>query len=157
MRLRSITLGHGGAIDGFRSNLAYFPDDDVVVAVCGNGIAHPFNDMMIGLLTRAFELPVAPPAEAIEVDAETLRKYEGLYAADGFPLKITIAVDEKGNLTGQATGQNAFPFSATSETSFRFDPAGIKVEFLQSDENEAVNSFKFQQGPNNLIFQKTVK
>ena len=150
-------LGHGGAIDGFQSNLAYFPEDDVVVAVCGNGIAHPFNDVMIGLLTRAFGLPVTPPAETIEVDVETLRNYEGIYAAEGFPLKITIAVGEKGNLTGQATGQSAFPFSATSETKFRFDPAGIKVEFFESKEDKGFDSFKFEQGPNKQTFKKTVK
>ena len=150
-------FGHGGAIDGFQANLAYFPNEDLVVAVCSNGIAHPFNDVLIGVLTRGFGLPVTPPAETIEVDVEMLRKYEGVYAAEGFPLKITIAIDDDGNLTGQATGQSAFPLSATSETKFHFDPASIKIEFLEGDESGEVNRFKFEQGPNKLTFEKEVK
>ena len=44
------------------------------------------------------------------------------------PIKITIA-ESNGQLTAQATGQSAFPLTATSETDFVFETAGIQMIF----------------------------
>ena len=152
---RKRALGHGGAIDGFRSNLAFFPDEDVVVAICSNGLVYPLNQVTIGALTRVFELPAELPSfAAAEVSEQQLRLYEGTYAAENFPLKITIAVDGDGKLTGQATGQSAFPLKAKSDTDFRFDAAQIRLEFFESDPGKGYDRFRFQQGPMKQEFKK---
>ncbi len=152
---RKRALGHGGAIDGFRSNLAFFPDEDVVVAICSNGLVYPLNQVTIGALTRVFELPAELPSfAAAEVSEQQLRLYEGTYAAENFPLKITIAVDGDGKLTGQATGQSAFPLTAKSDTDFRFDAAQIRMKFFESAPGKGYDRIRFQQGPMKQEFKK---
>ena len=152
---RKRALGHNGAIDGFRSGLAYFPEDDVVIAICGNGVVYPFNQLMIESLKRVFAMPAELPSFAsVEVSEKQLRLYEGTYAAENFPLKLTIAVDGDGKLTGQATGQSAFPLTAKSDTDFRFDAAQIRMEFFESAAGKGYDRIRFQQGPMKQEFKK---
>jgi D-alanyl-D-alanine carboxypeptidase len=147
-------FGHNGGIDGFQSNLAIFPDDNVVVALCGNGFVYDMNSVLIGVLSRTFDVPHEMPSfETVEVDIESLNQFEGVYSTKKFPLKITIAVDN-GQLTGQATGQGAFPLTATSETEFRFDAAQISMEFTKSKKDGDFDGFKFSQGGQKLKFKK---
>src|SRR5690606_5019294 len=84
------------------------------------------NDISIQLLNAAYGHPVEFPdlTERKEVSVETsvLSRYEGSYAAPGFPLEIRVFVKD-GRLYGQATGQGAFPLTAYSETSFEFPQA----------------------------------
>lgn len=152
---RKRALGHNGAIDGFRSSLAYFPKDDVAISICGNGVVYPFNQMMIDSLTRVFEMPAELPSfESVDVATEQLKQYEGTYATDNLPLKITISVNEAGKLMAQATGQGAFPLTANSATKFRFDPAQIRIEFFESEVGKGFDRFRFQQGPMRREFAK---
>ena len=147
-------FGHNGGIDGFQSNLFTFPDDDVVVCVLGNGIVYPLNDVMLGILSRTFDVPHELPSfEIVEIAVEKLQRYEGVYSADGFPLKVTVKV-EGTSLMAQATGQSAFPLTANSETEFSFQSAAIKMEFRQSTAGGEFDQFRFQQGGNDLIFEK---
>jgi D-alanyl-D-alanine carboxypeptidase len=76
--------GHNGGIDGFASNLAYFPREKVAIAVTANGMNYNFNDLLIGILSIYFDLPFEIPdftARAVEIDTEELKKYEGAYSS----------------------------------------------------------------------------
>jgi D-alanyl-D-alanine carboxypeptidase len=57
----AFALGHRGGIDGFRSHLAYFPDQEVAVAYSANGLNYSRNDIFAGVTRiyfgREFELP----------------------------------------------------------------------------------------------------
>lgn len=54
-------FGHNGSIDGFLTNAAYFPKEKIAVAVCGNGIVAPFNDLLIDILKCTFgKAPTLP-------------------------------------------------------------------------------------------------
>lgn len=146
--------GHGGAIDGFQSNLAYFPEQKIAVAACANGVEYPMNDVMIGVLSCTFGMPHdLPTFEHVEVDAALLKKYAGTYASDQMPLKITISVDGK-RLSAQATGQPAFKLTTVGDQEFKFDTAKIKMKFVK---NEAGDDYEmeFNQGPLALTFTKS--
>jgi CubicO group peptidase (beta-lactamase class C family) len=128
--------GHTGGIDGFQSIAAYFPDDEVSIAYTTNAVSMPRNDILIGALSIFFDkdyhLPVfsatksLPPVE--------LDRYTGIYTSIDIPLKITISREDS-TLMAQATGQSAFPLSATGDHTFGFVPAGISMEFRpQADE-----------------------
>lgn len=122
-------FGHTGGIDGFRSIVSYFPNDSLAIATCSNGAAFSPNELMIGILSCYFGLDYdLPQFKTIEVDAQTLNEYIGVYASADFPLKITISVVEA-TLTAQATGQSSFPLEAVSPTEFKFDQAGIRIIF----------------------------
>ncbi len=121
--------GHNGGIDGFGSNLAYFPDDKLAIAYCTNGMVFPMNDVLIGILSIYYNKDYSIPSfSTVSLKAEDLDKYVGVYSSTQIPLKITITKDNV-TLIAQATGQSSFPLEATEKDKFKFDQAGVKMEF----------------------------
>jgi len=128
-------LGHNGGIDGFGSNLAYFPEDSLALAYCTNGMVYPLNDILIGVLSIYFNKDYTIPTfTSVSMKTEELDKYLGVYSSTQLPLKITITKDNT-SLIAQATGQSSFPLEATEKDKFKFDQAGVKMEF-NTDKNE---------------------
>ncbi|PKP51357.1 MAG: hypothetical protein CVT92_12995 [Bacteroidetes bacterium HGW-Bacteroidetes-1] len=125
-------LGHTGGIDGFRSALVYFPEDDLAIAICSNASNYNPNELLIGVLSNFYgkDYPY-PNFTSITLSPDILMQHSGVYSAEGFPLKIEITLkDDK--LFAQATGQQAFPLDAKTENEFTFDPAGIKITFNEN-------------------------
>lgn len=145
---------HNGSIDGFNSALAYFPEDDMAVAVLTNGLAYEMNDIMIGVLSIYFDKPYAIPEfkKATQLGVGLLPRYTGVYASKDFPLKITIRQDGD-HLTAQATGQGAFPLSSINETEFRFDAAGVVILF-DIEKDGTVKQLHLQQRGMSYLFEK---
>jgi CubicO group peptidase (beta-lactamase class C family) len=143
--------GHNGGIDGFLSTLAYFPKDSLAVAYCTNGQVYPMNDILVGVLSiyynKSYSIPTFNPPP-ISLRTEDLDKYLGVYSSKQIPLKITIT---KSNtiLTAQATGQSSFTLEATEKDKFKFDPAGIKMEF-----NPDKSEMTLKQGGETVLFTK---
>lgn len=80
--------------------------------------------------------------------AADLDRYVGNYASPSIPLKITFTKD--GNtLKGQATGQPAFSLEPVSPGVFKYDQAGIRVEFAPTKP-----TFVLQQGDKEITFTK---
>ena len=144
--------GHNGGIDGFASNLAYFPEDNLTLAYCTNGQAYPMNDILIGVLSicfdKAYSIPTFDSKQSVNLKTEDLDKYLGVYSTIQLPLKITITKDNT-VLIAQATGQSSFRLDATETDKFKFDPAGIIMEF-----NPAKNEMTLKQGGGNFLFTK---
>lgn len=127
--------GHTGGIDGFVSALTYYPDEKLAVSFCTNGMNYG-NELLVGVLSIYFGKEYEFPSfNFTEVNPEILKKYEGIFSNESFPLKITIKVVD-GKLTAQATGQSSFPLDAETERVFRFDAAKIKMTF--SDDGEVL-------------------
>jgi len=145
-------FGHNGGIDGFQSNLAYFPDDALAIAYCTNGVVYPMNDVLIGVLRIYFNDPYSIPTfkslPPFDVKTEDLDKYLGIYSSEKIPMKITITKNGA-TLIAQATGQSSFPLEATEKDKFRFEAAGINMEF-----NPDKNEFTLKQGGQNIVFSK---
>ena len=128
-------FGHNGGIDGFRSNIGYFPDDKVSIAFTSNAMAMNMNDILIGALSiffgKEYTLPEFKPI--LELSTTDLDIYLGTYSSPDFPLKVTITKNDN-VLIGQASGQSSFPLEAYEPDKFKFDQAGLKLEF-QTKEN----------------------
>ncbi len=126
--------GHNGGIDGFQSNAYYFPEEKVSISYTANGVVMATNDIMIGALSiyfgKEYSLPEFTPS--LELASADLDQYLGVYSSPTFPLKITIT--KNGNaLIGQATGQPSFTLEAYELDKFRFEAAGLKLEFKPVD------------------------
>jgi D-alanyl-D-alanine carboxypeptidase len=142
-------FGHSGGIDGFNSMLIYVPEDDLAVAYISNGTAYPINDLLLGVFAIVFKKPFSLPTfETIHVKAEDLGKYAGVYASKEFPLKITVR-RENDKLFAQADGQGAFPLEAFEKDKFKFDAAGIILEF-----NPEKNEMTLKQSGGVYVFTK---
>lgn len=140
--------GHTGGIDGFRSVLIYYPEEKLGLAICSNGLSYNQNDMIIAVLSIALGKEYKlPEFKNLQITAEQLKKYEGVYSSDDFPIKLTIKLEGQ-SLTAQGTGQSPFPLEAESETEFSFHAGGIKIAFIND------NQLNIKQGAMDLIMTK---
>ena len=125
--------GHTGGIDGFQSIVSWFPDDKVAYAIISNGCNTNMNNISIAVLSAVFGKPYEiPDFKVLEVDPETLDQYAGVYSSEQLPVKITISRENNG-LKAQGSGQPAFPLEAFAKDQFRFDQAGIVMEFQPAE------------------------
>ncbi|MGC2234866.1 MAG: serine hydrolase domain-containing protein [Pyrinomonadaceae bacterium] len=141
--------GHTGGIDNFNSALFYMPEEKLTVAYTSNGKVYSPNNIVLGALDIYYNKPFTIPTfETVAVSAEVLDKYVGVYSSAEFPLKITVTRDGA-TLSAQATGQSAFPLEATAQDKFKFEQAGIVLEF-----DAAKNQMKLTQRGRETVFTK---
>ncbi len=121
--------GHEGAIDGFNSTLYYFPESKIGVSFITNQSDYESQDILIKMMQAAtgkdFQIP---DFRSFSVSEAELQQFTGIYSSPKIPVKFDIFIKDK-KLMAQATGQSAFPLEATSKNSFKFDTAGIVVNF----------------------------
>ncbi|GAB3638149.1 serine hydrolase domain-containing protein [Hymenobacter arcticus] len=143
--------GHTGGIDGFRSVAYYFPGDELAVALCSNGGTYAPNDLIIGALSIYFGVPYKVPTFAattyVPAPAD-LDRYAGTYANPQLPIKITMT-REGSTLRSQATGQAAFPLEPVRAGVFKFEQAGIQVDFAADKP-----TFTLKQSGGTYVFTK---
>jgi len=144
-------LGHGGAIDGFFSLVAHIPEDTLSVSVITNGSRFSLNDVGLCALNcfygRTFDLP---KFQTVLLDSARLDLFTGEYTSPQIPLKLTVF--RQGNqLRVQGTGQPSFPLEPEGENAFRFDPAGIRIEFFPE-----TRKLILKQGGANYTFSQSL-
>ena len=147
-------IQHGGADAGYRSYLTRFPSENFAVIVFSNsaefnpgGIAHQIVDIYLKNKLKpedkAEEIKEASNSEAITVDENILNTYVGDFELQpGFVISISL---NDGKLTGQATGQPAFPLTPISTTEFNVEGIEAKIEFIPN-EGENIKLIKLHQG-----------
>lgn len=141
--------GHNGGIDGFQSQAVYYPDDNIAVSYLANGVNYSLNTMMVTTLSIIYNKPATiPDFKTVTVKSEDLDKYLGVYASTQMPLKVTITKKDA-VLVAQATGQSAFEMQATAANQFKFDVAGVTMNF-DPDKNQMT----LLQGGGTYIFTK---
>ncbi len=141
--------GHNGKIDEFYSSLVYNPEDKTTLVYLVNGKGYSPTQTAMGLLKIYYGLPYKLPDFSVyETPDSLLEQYVGVYVSDNFPLKITIRKKGK-KLVAQATGQAEFPLEAYDKHKFRFEAAGIEMEFFPQKEE-----MQFQQGKIRRTFRK---
>ena len=132
-------FGHTGVIDGFSSDLSYFPENKLAIAVTSNGNLYDNNNIKIAVLSnyfgKKFEIP---NYKTIELKTEDLDQYLGEYSSLTFPLKISI-IKENSKLFALATGQPTFSLDATEKDCFEIISAGIKLKFTPKNKEMEIN------------------
>ena len=142
-------FGHTGGIDGFSSNYGYFPEEKVAFALTSNGSNYTNNNIAIAVLSALFNQPYEIPAfKTFELPSADLDQYLGIYSSKDIPLKITVTKNDT-TLMAQATGQSAFPLDASDKNIFKFDQAGIILEFMPANKTMIL-----KQGGKNYNFIK---
>lgn len=81
---------HGGGINGFRADLAYYPDEDLtVVVLCNSGSAKPdLIGSRIARLVLGVPESAATPTPLGEAE---LKRYVGVYHPGRSPMPVTMA------------------------------------------------------------------
>lgn len=90
------------------------------------------------------EAPIPPVRPRIEVAGEILDRYVGTYRiAPEFAIEVRR---EGAGLVTQATGQQAFPIFAESETKFFLEVVDAEIEFVLDEAGAVTHAFVSQNG-----------
>lgn len=139
-------IEHGGGIEGFNTQLSYYPDDKLVVAVLAN-LNGPLASQIaanLAKLAHGERVVLSTERKEITVSPEILKQYVGTYElAPTFSITITL---ENGQLMTQATNQQKFPLFAESETMFFLKVVDAQVEFMKNEKGEVKNLVLHQNG-----------
>ena len=141
-------IWHNGGIEGFNTDLSYFPDEKLTVIVLANlnggaadAIGEDLGDVGLGV-------KVVLPSERKEISlpAAALQPYVGTYQiAPTFSITITLEGDQ---LMAQATNQPKFPLFAESPTEFFLKVVDAQVEFVKNDQGKVAYLILHQNGQN---------
>jgi hypothetical protein len=143
-------IEHSGDIDGFDTDLAFYPDDKLTIVVLSNlngssprqitgKIASVIHGEKVTLLSDLKEVPVS---------REILAKYVGTYQlAPNFNIVISLEGDQ---LMAEGSGQPKYPIFAESETRFFVkDLEAPEIEFTRNQKGEAT-SLTIHQGGHDM-------
>jgi D-alanyl-D-alanine carboxypeptidase len=145
------SFGHTGGIDGFRSFLAYFPEEELTVTVLSNALNFNNNDLLLAMLDSYFGREWAlPKFKATKLSSEQLQAYVGTYTSTQLPL-ILVFSEKDGSLAVQPTGQPLAVLEATGADRFEFKLAGASFTF-QLDKGELT----LTQGGQSFLYRKQV-
>jgi CubicO group peptidase (beta-lactamase class C family) len=137
-------FAHGGGIEGFNTELAYYPDDKLTVVVLANVNGQAPGEIAAKLAGIAHGEAVKLPAERKEITVapKTLAGYVGTYQLG--PANMLITLD--GNqLSEKLGGQPSFPIFPESETLFFLKVVVAQIEFFK-DSTGAVTHLVLHQG-----------
>ncbi len=155
-----IGFGHTGHIDEFRSAVTYFEEDSLCLVLCLNGLNYPMNDIALGVLSYYFEKDYKfPEASSIEMGAEQLIPFEGIYRLKLFhfiPItKIKIARENGVLVTAalknfEAEKAIAEPIGINTFKNFQYRST-LTFEYKK---NGKVKGCYFQQGKTKFYCKK---
>ena len=139
-------ISHGGGIEGFNAQLAYYPESKVTVVVLANVNGSAFGELAERLAAVAQGDSVKLPSERqpVEVPAAVLQRYVGVYQLNP---RITVTLRlSNGQLTTQLSGQAALPIFAESEKKFFLKVVDAQLEFVTDDTGRVTGLLLHQGG-----------
>ncbi len=127
---------HSGGINGFNSQLNYFPDVKVTVAVLSNisSSAPPQIAQQLGSIVHGNTSTLPGERVEVQVGPALLADYAGAYVISG-SLSLSLTV-ENGRLLMQQTGQDKVPLFAESDTKFFLKNENSLVEFFRGNDGK---------------------
>jgi CubicO group peptidase (beta-lactamase class C family) len=139
-------IRHGGGIEGFNTELDYYPDDKLTVVVLANLNGQAPGEIATKLAAAAHGEQVTFTSERKEVSVPeaVLRKYVGTYQIQP-GVDVTMTLDG-GQFMTQLTGQPKFPVYAESETKFFLKVVDAEIEFFPNNKGEATQLVIHQGG-----------
>jgi CubicO group peptidase (beta-lactamase class C family) len=138
-------IEHGGGIEGFNTQMSYFPEDKLTVIVLSNLNGGAPAEIAPKLASVARGEAVVLPSERkeITVPKDVLTQYVGTYElTPNFSIVVTLEGDQ---LMTQATHQPKVPMFAESPTRFFLKVVDAEVQFSKDPQGK-VNSLTLYQG-----------
>jgi len=146
-------MEHGGGIQGFNSELVYWPDEKMTIVVLanlnGNGPSSIAQDLAATVHGEKITLP--GERKEITLTPEQLQQFVGRYSlTPAIHADITLEGDQ---LYTQLTGQPRFPLFAESPTSFFLKVVDAQVTF-HKDASGKVTELTIHQGGRDTVAKK---
>lgn len=140
------TIEHGGGIEGFQTQMTYYPEDKLEVVVLSNLAAGAPPEIASRLAEAAHGETVVLPSERKEITVAPaiLAAYAGTYEiTPTFSIVVTL---EDGHLMTQATGQRKIEIFPESETRFFLKVVDAQLEFVKNEKGEVTHLILRQGG-----------
>ncbi len=122
-------ISHSGGIEGFNTDLSYYPDDKLAVVVLSNVNGAAPGEIATKMAALAHGEAVKLPGEHREItlDSKVLGRYAGAYQmGPGANMLITL---DGNQLSAKLAGQPAFPIFPESQTMFFLKAVDAQIEF----------------------------
>ncbi len=130
-------LQHGGGIHGFSTLLVYQPELKLTVALLSNSDSAGIN---LDLIARKLGAKVMgkpyPAIQAVAVDAQALKAFEGIYSADGRDTR-TLRL-QGGALTSTRSGSQPFKLIPLGKDRFAFSNTVAQLQLERDAQGKVV-------------------
>src|SRR5271157_2720966 len=139
-------ISHTGSVEGFYTELEYYPEDKLTVVVLANlyGQAPEYIARKLAAVAHGENVPLPTATKEITVSPALLESYVGTYElTPSFNIVVTL---EGGQLMTQATGALKVPLFAESETKFFLKVVDAQVEFFKNEKGEVTHLMLHQNG-----------
>lgn len=145
------TFGHGGGLNGWSSDLVYYPAQRTTIAVLTNALP-PKSGLEPAVISQnlaekflAAEIKKLPAAKVdASVDPKTFAAFVGRYDYKTAILTVTV---EKDRLFAQLTGQEKYEIFPKGPGEFFWKVTKAEVKFLTNDKGE-ITAAEHRQGGN---------
>jgi CubicO group peptidase (beta-lactamase class C family) len=147
-------IEHGGGIEGFNTQLSYYPEDKLTVIVLGNlnGSGPSGMAPKMAALAHGEKVVLAEERKEVTVPAKILADYVGSYElAPGFIFVVTLEGDQR---ITQITGQPKVPIFAESETMFFPKVVDAEIEFFKNEKGQVTHLVLHQGGRDTQALKK---
>jgi hypothetical protein len=145
---------HGGGIEGFNTQLSYYPEEKLTVVVLGNlnGSSPGEIASKMAALAHGEKVVLTEERKEIVVPAKILAEYVGSYElGPGFVFVVTLEGDQ---LITQITGQPKVPIFAESETMFFPKVVDAEIEFFRNEKGQVTRLVLHQGGRDTKALRK---
>lgn len=126
-------IDHGGGIEGFNTELEYYPEDELTIAVLANvnGPAPPQIAAQLAAIAHGENVTLQTERKEVPVDPKILARYVGAYQlAPGMSFLITL---DGNQLVSKLGPQPPVPIFPQSETMFFAKVVDAQIEFTKPD------------------------
>lgn len=135
------SIEHEGGIPGFKSNVIYFPAEDIFIAALYNCGTVPVDDLSNTISSIAIGKPLQTD---IKIDTKILDEYAGVYKLTIDTNRTITMLKENNQLIAQISETEKIPILFQSETRFQFkNLLDASCEFIK--ENGKVTKFNVSQ------------
>jgi CubicO group peptidase (beta-lactamase class C family) len=149
-------IGHNGGLQGFLSEVMWFPDQKVTVVALTAAMPDPPRatpSVLVPIAARAFlgpEMAAHAPKIDPTVNPKTYSDYVGHYDYKSAIAEVTV---ENGHIFTQLTGQNRFEIFPSGPDAFFFKVVEASMVF-QRDKNGVVTSVIHTQNGGSFVAPK---
>jgi len=139
-------VSHPGGIEGFNTELAYYPADKLTVVVLANVNGAAPGDIAdkLAAIAHGEKIILTSERKSIVLDDTVLARYVGAYQLEGEPA-MRIAL-EGHQLTAKLGGQQAHPIFPESATMFFMKEVDAQVEFQENSSGAVTGLVLHQAG-----------
>jgi CubicO group peptidase (beta-lactamase class C family) len=147
-------IEHNGGIEGFNTDLAYYPEDKLTVAVLANlnGPAPEQIAASLAALAHGETVTLQSERKEITLDPKILTRYVGAYQmGPGAVMLITL---DNNQLISQLTNQAPIPIFPQSETMFFPKVVDAQLEFSGSDAQQRATQLTLHQNGRDITAKR---